>query len=100
MTTVNLNSTEMSGLKCIPVVVLKNCESELSYYLLLPTIMILSNTYYLIFSICVRWNLVFQIVRMSHSRSLCLKLLGRSLCLKITFQLVLVLLLLKSVEIL
>ena len=29
----NLDSSEASGLDCIPVVVLKNCEPELSYIL-------------------------------------------------------------------
>ena len=29
----NLNSSKVSGPDCIPVVVLKNCEAELSYIL-------------------------------------------------------------------
>ena len=31
--TMNLDSSKVSGPECIPVVVLKNCESELSYIL-------------------------------------------------------------------
>ena len=39
----NLDSSKASGPDCIPVVVLKNCEPELSYI----------YTYWLNFSICV-----------------------------------------------
>ena len=57
-----------SGSDCIPVVVLKNCEPELSYKLAE------------LFSVCL--NLVFQIVGRSHLWSLYLRVLEKGLQLK------------------
>ena len=59
----NLDSSKASGPDCIPVLVLKNCEPELSY--------ILANS-----SITVRKSLVFQIVGRSHRWFLYLRMLG------------------------
>ena len=66
----NLDLSKSSGPNCIPVVVLKNCEPELSYILAELSSMCLS--------------LVFQIVGKSHRWSLYLRMLGKGLRLKTT----------------
>ena len=58
----NLDLSKASGPDCIPVVVLKNCELELSYIL----------------AELLR-NLVFQIVGRFHQWSLYLRMLGKGL---------------------
>ena len=60
----NLDLSKASGLDCIPVVVLKNCEPELSC--------ILANS-----SISVLRSVVFQIVGRFHQWSLYLRMLGK-----------------------
>ena len=68
----DLDLSQASDLDGIPVVALKNCESELSY--------ILGDS-----SICVRRNLVFQIAGRSHRWSLyLLRVFGKSVWLKNT----------------
>ena len=79
----NLDSSKASGRDCIPVVVLKNCESELSY--------ILDE----LFNMC-RKSLVFQIIERSHRCSLYLKMLRKGL--KTTALLVFFLWLVKSLK--
>ena len=69
----NLDSSKASGPDCIPVVVLKNCEPELSY--------ILAK----LFNYCLKESF-FQIVGRSHWWSLYLKMLGKGLLLKTTAQ--------------
>ena len=66
----NLDSSKASGLDCVPVVVLKNCEPELSY--------ILAE----LFNVCL--SLVFQIVGRSLQWSLYLGMLHEGLLLKTT----------------
>ena len=66
----NLDLSKASGPDCSPVVVLKNCEPELSY--------ILAD------SLSVLRSLVFQIVGSFHHWSLYLRKLGNSLQLKTT----------------
>ena len=60
----NLYLSNASGTDCVPLVVLKNCESDLSY--------ILAELFK-----CLR-SLVFQIVGRFHQWSLYLRMLGRS----------------------
>ena len=67
----NLDLSKASHPDCIPVVVQKNCELELSY--------ILAE----LFSKCMK-DLVFQIVGKFHWWSLYLRMLGKSLQLKTT----------------
>ena len=67
----NLDSSNASGPDCIPVVVLRNCEPELSYKL--------AELF-----ICVSRSLVFRIVERSHRSSLYLRMLGKGLLLQIT----------------
>ena len=67
----NLDLSKASGTDCIPVVVLKNCEPELSY--------ILAELFNSVLS-----SLVFQIVGRFHQWSLYLRMLGRVLQLKTT----------------
>ena len=81
----NLDLSKESGPDCIPVVVLKNCEPELSY--------ILAE----LFNSVLR-SVVFQIVRMFHLWSLYLRMLGKGLLLKATTLLVFFLWLLKSLK--
>ena len=75
----NLDLSKVSGPDCIPVVVLKNCEPELSY--------ILAK----LFNMCLK-SLVFQIVGRSHRWFL------KGLLLKTTAQLVFFLRLVKSLK--
>ena len=83
----NLDSSKASGPDCILVVVLKNCEPELSY--------ILAK----LFNMCLRdMCLVFQIVGRSHRWYLYLKMLGKGLLLKTTALLVFFLWLVKSLK--
>ena len=70
----NLDSSKASGPDCIPVVVLKNCEPELSY--------ILAE----LLNMCLKES--FQIVERSHWWSLYLRMLGKDLLLKTTTLLV------------
>ena len=81
----NLDLTKASGPDCISVVVLKNCEPELSY--------ILAE----LFKSVLR-SLVFQIVGRLHLRSLYLRMLGKGLLLKSTTLLVFFLWLVKSLR--
>ena len=81
----NLGSSEASGPDCIPVVILKNCEPELSY--------ILAE----LFNICLkescfpnRWKISWVI--------LYLRMLGKGLLLKTTTLLVFFLWLVKSLN--
>ena len=67
----NLDLSKASQPDCIPVVVQKNCEPELSY--------ILAE----LFSKCMK-DLVFQIGGKFHWWSLYLRMLGKSLQLKTT----------------
>ena len=67
----NFDLLKASGPDCIPVVVLKNCEPELSYILAELS----SN--------CLG-GLVFQIIGRFHQWSLYLKMLGKVLQLKTT----------------
>ena len=76
----NLDLSKASGLDCIPLLVLKNRESELNC------------------SICLWKSLVFQIVGRSHRWSLYLRMLGKGLQLRTTAQLVLFLWLVKSLK--
>ena len=80
----NLDSSKASGSDCIPVVVLKNCEPELSY--ILTELFNMSE------------SLVFQIVGKSHQWSLYLRMLRKGLLLKTTVMLVLFLWLVKSLK--
>ena len=73
--TMNLDLSKASGPDCIPVVVLKNYEPELSY--------ILAE----LFNKCLR-SLVFQTVGKFHLWSLYLRMLGKGLQLKTTTLLV------------
>ena len=83
----NLDSSKASGPDCIAVVVLKNCEPELSY--------ILAE----LFNMCLGGGgLVFQIVGSSHQWSLYLRMLGKDLLLKPTTLLVIFLWLVKSLK--
>ena len=81
----NLDTSKASGPDCIPVVVLKNCEPELSYVLAK------------LFNKCLK-SLVFRIVGRSLRWSLCLRMLGKGLQLKTTALLVFFLWLVKSLK--
>ena len=81
----NLDLSKASSPDCIPVVVLKNFEPELSY--------ILVNS-----SRSVLRSLVFQIVGRFHLWSLYLRMLGKGLLLKTTALLVFFLWLVKSLK--
>ena len=81
----NLDSSKVYGCDCIPVVVLKNCEPELSY--------IVTE----LFNKCLR-DSFFQIVDRFHWRSLYTRMLGKSLQLKNTALLVFFLWLVKSLK--
>ena len=81
----NLDSSKASGPDCILMVVLKNCEPELSFILA-----ILFNKGFK--------SLVFQIVGRFHQWSLYLRMLGKGLLLKTTILLVFCLRLLKSIK--
>ena len=78
----NLDSSKVSGPDCIPVMVLKNCEPELSY--------ILAELF--------NMSLVFQIVGWSHRWSLYLRMLWKGLLLKTTALLVFFSLVVKSLK--
>ena len=78
-----LDSSKASGPDCIPVVVLKNCEPELSYVLVE------------LFNMCLKESF-FQIVGRSHRWSLYLRMLGKVLLLKTAALLVFFLWLVKS----
>ena len=80
----NLDSSKASGPDCIPVVVLKNCEPELSY--------ILTELFN------VSESLVFQSVGKSHQWFLYLRMLRKGLLLKTTVILALFLWLVKSLK--
>ena len=67
----NLDLSKASGPDCIPVVVLKNCEPELSY--------ILAK----LFNMCLKQP-CFQIIRRFHWWSLYLRMPGKGLLLKTT----------------
>ena len=82
---VNLDLSNASGPDCTPVVVLKNCEPELS------------NILAELFNKCLR-SLAFQIVERFHLWSLYLRILGKSLLLKTTALLVFFLWLVKSLK--
>ena len=82
----NLESSKISGSDCIPVVVLKNCEPELSYIL------------HELFKKSVLRSLVFQIVRKSYRWSVYLRMLGKGLQLKATALLVFFLWLVNSLK--
>ena len=69
----DLHLSKASGPNCIPLVVLKNCEPELSY--------ILAE----LFNKCLR-SLVFQIVGRFHQWSLCLRIMGKGLQLLLLFS--------------
>ena len=84
--TMNLDLSKASGPDCIPVVVLKNCEPELSYIL------------HELFKKSVLRSLVFQIVRKSHRWSVYLRMLGKGLQLKATALLVFFLWLVNSLK--
>ena len=73
--TKNLDLSKASGPDCIPVVVLKNSELEISY--------ILAELY----SKCLK-EFVFQIVGRFHQWSPYLRMLGKDLLLKTSAQLV------------
>ena len=81
--TMNLDLSKASGPDCIPVVVLKNCEPELSY-ILAKLINKCLNKFF------------FQIVGKSHRWSLYLRMLRKGLLLKTTALLVFFLWLVKS----
>ena len=81
----NLDSSKASGPDCIPVVVLKDCEPELSY--------MLSK----LFNNCLKES-VLQIVGRSHWWFVYLRMLGKGLLLKTTAQLVFFLWLVKSLK--
>ena len=81
----NLDSSKVSGPDCISMVVLKNCESGLSY---IPADLFLS----------VWRSLVFQIVGGSQWWSLYLRMLEKGLQLKANTLLVFFLLLVKSLK--
>ena len=82
----NLESSKISGSDCIPVVVLKNCEPELSYIL------------HELFKKSVLRSLAFQIVRKSYRWSVYLRMLGKGLQLKATALLVFFLWLVNSLK--
>ena len=82
---INLDLSKASGHHCIPVVVLKNFEPELSYILAEP------------FKSALR-SLVFQIVGRFHQWSLYLRMLGKGLPLKTMALLVFFLWLVKSLK--
>ena len=81
----NLDLSEASGSDCIPVVVLKNCESELSYILAELRIFVLRI-------------LVFWIIERSHWWSLYLGMMGKGVLLKTTTLLVFFLWSVKSLK--
>ena len=81
----NLDSSKTSGPVCIPVVVLKNCEQELSY--------ILAE----LFNKSLKESCVLDCFR-SHRWSLCLRMLGKGLQLKTTALLVFFLWFVKSLK--
>ena len=81
----NFDSSKASGPDCIPVVVLKNCEPELSY--------ILAK----LFNKCLKES-CFPIVGRFLWWSLCLRMLGKGLQLKTTAPLVFFLWLVKSLK--
>ena len=83
--TPKIDSSKASGPDCIPVVVLKKCEPELSY--------ILAKLFK---TVCK--SLVFQIVGRSHRWFLYLRMLGKGLLLKTIGQLVFFLWLVKSLK--
>ena len=80
----NLDSSKVSGPDCTPVMVLKNCDPELSY--------MLAVTLQYVPESC------FQIVGRSYRWSLYLRMLGRGLQLKTTALLVFFLWLVKSLK--
>ena len=82
----NLDLSKASGPDCIPVVVLKNCEPELSF--------ILAE----LFNKCLLRSLILQIVERFHQWSLYLRMLENVLQLKITALLVFFLWLAKSLK--
>ena len=84
----DLDSSKASGPDCIPVVVLKNCESDTKK---------LSQILAELFNMCLK-DSCFQIVGKSHQWSLYLRMLGKGLLLKITFLLVFFLWLVKSLK--
>ena len=65
----NLDSSKASDPDCIPVVVLKNCEPELSY------------TLAELFNKCLKEPFFFQTVGRSHLWSLYLRMMGKGLLL-------------------
>ena len=81
----NVDLSKASGPDCIPVVVLKNCEPELSYILAELSVSVLRS-------------LVFQIVERFHQWYLYLRMLGKELQLKTTALLVFFLWLVKSLK--
>ena len=81
----NLDLSKASGPYCIPVVVLKNCEPELSY--------ILAE----LFNKCLKES-CFQIVGRLHPWSLYLRMFGKGLLLKTTTLLDFFLWLVKSLK--
>ena len=85
----NLDFSKASGLDCIPLVVLKNRELELSY--------ILAELFNKCLVRRIR-SLVFQIVGRFHQCSLYLRMLGKGLQLKTTTLLVFFLWLVKSLK--
>ena len=82
----NLDLSKASGPDCIPVVVLKNCEPELSF--------ILAE----LFNKCLLRSLILQIVERFHQWSLYLRMLEKVLQLKATALLVFFLWLIKSLK--
>ena len=80
----NLDLSKVSGPDCIPVVVVKNCDPELSY--------ILAELFSVLMSV------VFQIVGRFHQWSLYLTMLGKGVQLKATTLLVFFLWLVKSLK--
>ena len=83
--TTNLDPPKASGLGCITVVVLKNCEAELSY--------ILAE----LFNMCLKES-CFQVVGRTNWWSLYLRMLGKGLQLKTNSLLVFFLWLVKSLK--
>ena len=81
----NLDSSKASGPDFIPVVVLKNCEPELSYILAGLFNMCLKESCFPIVGRCLRWFL-------------CLRMLGKGLQLRTTTLLVFFLWLVKSLK--
>ena len=82
---ISVDSSKASVPDCIPVVVLKKSEPELSY---IPAEL---------FNMCLK-SLVFEIVGRSHLWSLYLRMLGKGLLLKTTALLVFFLWLVKSLK--